>query len=75
MIGVLGIGIEFSMQGVCFTQSYLECGPHGGRFECIEEFKSLTFQLRAMWFHTFADKMTVYVYMNTRVYIYIYVYP
>ena len=33
---------------------------HSKRFKYIEKFKSLTFQLRAIWFHTFAIDMTVY---------------
>ena len=61
MINMLRKGIKFSMQRVYFLQSYFKCRPHSKRFKCIEKFKSLTFQLRAIWFRTFADDMTVYV--------------
>ena len=59
MINMLRKGIKFSMQRVYYPQSYFECRYHGKRFNSIEKFKSLTFQLRAIYFHTFADDMTV----------------
>ena len=49
------------MQRVYFPQSYFECRHYGKRFNSIEKFKSLTFQLRVIYFHTFADDMTVYL--------------
>ena len=48
MINMLRKGIEFSMQKVYFPQVYFKCRPHSKRFKCIEKFKSLIFQLRAV---------------------------
>ena len=52
------------MQRVYLPQSYFEYRHCGKRFNNIEKFKSLTFQLRAIYFHTFADDMTVYCMYN-----------
>ena len=52
-------GIKFSIQRVYFQQSYFESRHYGKRFNSIEKFKSLTFQLRAIYFHTFAVDMSV----------------
>ena len=60
MINMLRKGIKFSMQRIYFPQSHLKF-RHSKRFKCIKKFKSLTFQLRAICFHTFADDLTVYV--------------
>ena len=60
MIYMLRKGIKVSIQRVYFSQSYFECRHYGKRFNSIEKFKSLTFQLRAIYFHTFADDITVY---------------
>ena len=61
MINMLRKGIKFSiLQRVYFPQSNFECGHYGKCFNSIEKFKSLTFQLRAIYFHTFTDDMTVY---------------
>ena len=54
MINMLRKGIKLSIQRVYFPQSYFESRHYGKRFKCIEKFKSLTFQLRAIYFHTFA---------------------
>ena len=54
-------GIKFSIQRVYFQQSYLESRHYGKRFNSIGKFKSLTFQLRAIFFHTLAVDMSVYV--------------
>ena len=54
------------MQRVHFPQSYFKCSPHSKRFNCIEKFKSLTFQLRVTWFHTFADDTTVHICIGVR---------
>ena len=59
MINMLRKGIKFSIQRVYFPQSYFE-SRHGKRFNSIGKFKSLTFQLRAIYFHTFAVDMSVY---------------
>ena len=61
VINMLRKGIKFSMQKVYFPQSSFKCRPHSKRFKCIEKFKSLTFQLRLIWFHTFMVNMTVVV--------------
>ena len=53
-------GIKFSIQKVYFPQSYFESRHYGKRFNSIGKFKSLTFQLRAIYFHTFAVDMYVY---------------
>ena len=59
MIYMLRKGIKFSIQRVYFPQSYFESRHYGKRFNSIGKFKSLTFQLRAIYFHTFAVDMTV----------------
>ena len=61
MINMLRKGIKFSIQRVYSPQSYFESRHYGKRFNSIEKFKSLTFQLRAIYFHTFAVDMSVYV--------------
>ena len=60
MINMLRKGIKFSIQRVYFPQSYFVVN-YGKRFNSIGKFKSLTFQLRAIYFHTFAVDMSVYV--------------
>ena len=62
MINILGKGIKFSIQRVYFPQSYFESRHYGKRFNSIGKFKSLTFQLHAIYFHTFAVDMSVYHY-------------
>ena len=52
-------GIKFSIQRVYFPQSYFESRQYGKRFNSIGKLKSLTFQLRAIYFHTFAVDMSV----------------
>ena len=59
MINMSRKGIKFSIQRVYFPQSYFESRHYGKRFNSIGKFKSLTFQLRAIWFHTFAVDLTV----------------
>ena len=59
MINMLRKGIKFSIQRVYFPQSYFEVRHYGKRFNSIGKFKSLTFQLRAIHFHTFAVDMSV----------------
>ena len=59
MINMLRKGIKFSIQTVYFPQSYFESRRYGKRFNSIGKFKSLTFQLRAIYFHTFAVDMSV----------------
>ena len=59
MINMLRKGIRFSIQRVYFPQSYFESRHYGKRFNSIGKFKSLTFQLRAIYFHTFAVDMSV----------------
>ena len=59
MINMLRKGIKFSIQRVYFPQSYFESRHYGKRFNSIEKFKSLTFQLHAIYFHTFAVDMSV----------------
>ena len=59
MINILRKGIKFSIQRVYFPQSYYESRHYGKRFNSIGKFKSLTFQLRAIYFHTFAVDMSV----------------
>ena len=61
MIYMLRKGIKFSIQRVYFPQSYFESRHYGKRFNSIGKFKSLTFQLRAKYFHTFAVDMSVVV--------------
>ena len=61
MINMLRKGIKFSIQRVYFPQSYFESRHYGKRFNSIGKFKSLTFQLRAIYFHTFAVDMSVYL--------------
>ena len=53
MINMLRKEIEFSIQRVYFPQSYFEGRHDDKRFNSIGKFKSLTFQLRAIYFHTF----------------------
>ena len=60
MINMLRKGIKFSIQRVYFPQSYFESRHYGKRFNSIGKFKSLTFQLRAIYFQTFAVDMSVY---------------
>ena len=59
MINMLRKGIKFSIQRVYFPQSYFESRHYGKRFNSIAKFKSLTFQLRAIYFHTFAVDLSV----------------
>ena len=61
MINILRKGIKFSIQRVYFPQSYFESRHYGKRFNSIGKFKSLTFQLRAIYFHTFAVDMSVVI--------------
>ena len=60
MINMLRKGIKFSIQRVYFPQSYFESRHYGKRFNSIGKFKSLTFQLRAIYFHTFDVDMSVH---------------
>ena len=64
MINMSRKGIKFSIQGVYFPQSYFESRHYGKRFNSIGKFKSLTFQLRAIYFHTFAVDMSVLIVIN-----------
>ena len=59
MINMLRKGIKFSIQRVYFPQSYFESRHYGKRFNSIGKFESLTFPLRAIYFHTFAVDMSV----------------
>ena len=59
MINMLRKGIKFSIQRVYFPLSYFESRHYGKRFNSIGKFESLTFQLRAIYFHTF--DMSVYL--------------
>ena len=59
MINMLRKAIKFSIQRVYFPQSYFESRHYGKRFNSIGKFKSLTFLLRAIYFHTFAVDMSV----------------
>ena len=59
MINMLRKGIKLSIQRVYFPQSYFERRHYGKRFNSIGKFKSLTFQLRAIYFHKFAVDMSV----------------
>ena len=59
MINMLRKGVKFSIQRMYFPQSYFESRHYGKRFNSIGKFKSLTFQLRAIYFHTFAVDMSV----------------
>ena len=61
MINMLRKGIKFSIQRVYFPQSYFESRHYGKRFNSIGKFKSLTFQLRAIYVHTFAVDMSVHL--------------
>ena len=61
MINMLRKGTKCSIQRVYFPQSYFESRHYGKRFNSIGKFKSLTFQLRAIYFHTFAVDISVYV--------------
>ena len=70
MINMLRKGIKFSIQRVYFPQSYFESRHYGKRFNSIGKFKSLTFQLRAIYFHTFAVDMSVYAHCAIRLFIY-----
>ena len=60
MINMLRKEIKFSIQRVYFPESYFESRHYGKCFNSIEKFKSLTFQLRAIYFHTFAVDVSVY---------------
>ena len=60
MINMLRKGIKFSIQRVYFPQNYFESRHYGKRFNSIGKFTSLSFQLRAIYFHTFAVDMSVY---------------
>ena len=64
MINMLREGIKFSIQRVYFLQSYFESRHYGKRFNNIGKFKSLTFQLRAIYFHTFVVDMSVCTYIR-----------
>ena len=64
MINMLRKGIKFSIQRVYCPQIYFESRHYGKRFNSIGKFKSLTFQLRAIYFHTFAVDMSVVVYLH-----------
>ena len=57
MINMLRKGIKFSMQKVYFRKVIFNVDPIVNVLNA--KFKSLTFQLRAIWFHTFAVDMTV----------------
>ena len=70
MINMLRKGIKFSIQRVYFPQSYFESRHYGKRFNSIGKFKSLTFQLRAIYFHTFAVDMSVLIFYYTIQYTY-----
>ena len=70
MINMLRKGIKFSIQRVYFPQSYFESRHYGKRFNSIGKFKSLTFQLRAIYFHTFAVDMSVQLYTITQMFMY-----
>ena len=59
MINILRKGIKFSIQRVYFPQSYFESKHYGKPFNSIGKFKSLTFQLRAIYFHTFVVDVSV----------------
>ena len=59
MINMLRKGIKFSIQRVYFPQSYFQSRYYGKRFNSIGKLKSLTFQLRAIYFHTFAVDMYI----------------
>ena len=63
MINMLRKGIKFSIQRVYFPQSYFESRHYGKRFNSIRKFKSLTFQLRAIYFHTFAVDLSVHTHI------------
>ena len=62
MINMLRKAIKFSIQRAYFPQGYFESRHYGKRFNSIGKFESLTFQLRAKYFHTFAVDMSVYIY-------------
>ena len=64
MIDMLRKGIKFSIQRVYFPQSYFEIRHYGKRLNSIGKFKSLTFQLRAIYFHTFAVDISVLHYIQ-----------
>ena len=64
MINMFRKAIKFSIQRVYFPQSYFESRHYGKRFNSIGKFKSLTFQLRAIYFHTFAVDMSSTRYMH-----------
>ena len=65
MINMLRKAIKFSIQRVYFPQSYFESRHYSKRFNSIGKFKSLTFQLRAIYFHTFAVDMSVHSTQDT----------
>ena len=66
MINMLRKGIKFFIQRVYFPQSYFESRHYGKRFNSIAKFKSLAFQLRAIYFHTFAVDISVYSKFNAK---------
>ena len=66
MINMLRKGIKFFIQRVYFPQSYFESRHYGKRFNSIGKFKSITFQLRAIYFHTFAVDMSVYIMISKK---------
>ena len=60
MINMLRKGIKFSIQRVYFPKVILKVDTMVNVLnKCIKKFKSLTFQLRAIYFHTFAVDMSV----------------
>ena len=67
MINMLRKAIKFSIQRVYFTQSYFVSRHYGKRFNSIGKFKSLTFQLRAIYFNTSAVDMSVNGVVQNRV--------
>ena len=73
MINMLRKGIKFSIQRVYFPQSYFESRHYGKRFNGIGKFKSLTFQLRPIYFHTFAVDMSVHFDTFLAIYLSIYI--
>ena len=75
MINMLRKGIKFSMQKVYFRKVIFNVDPIVNVLNALKKFKSLTFQLRAIWFHTFAIDMTVvltfwisiYMHLSTKI--------
>ena len=64
MINMLRKEIKFTIQWVYFPQSYFESRHYGKRFNSIGKLKSLTFQLREIYFHTFAVEISVDFILN-----------